>query len=120
MDTIDTWIQIVAFCVGCKIMQDSHGNNRRYLYVSFSLPNFFKVIYCATVCTFGLLFLDIPVSIRLTLPLPSLLVPTPFTKEGGGSARPSCCLKNRSPYEREICRILETPLTVLEMLKLFP
>ena len=40
----------------------------------------------------------------LTLPLPSLLVPTPFTKGGGGesSRPPSSYLKNRYPHERGI------------------
>ena len=39
----------------------------------------------------------------LTLPLPSLLVPTHFTKGEGGSARPRPShLKNRCPHEREI------------------
>ena len=41
----------------------------------------------------------------LTLPLPSLLVPTPFTKggEGGESSGPlPSYLRNRCSYEREI------------------
>ena len=54
----------------------------------------------------------------LTLPLPNLLVPTPFTKGGGGFGRTPSYL-NRCPYEREIGRVLETHLKVLEMLKLF-
>ena len=39
----------------------------------------------------------------LTLPLPSLLVPTPFTKGGAGgrSSRPPNYLKNRCPHEPE-------------------
>ena len=36
----------------------------------------------------------------LTLPFPSLLVPTPFTK--GGSSRPPSYLKNRCPHKPEI------------------
>ena len=54
----------------------------------------------------------------LTLPLPSLLVPTPFTK-GRGSAGPPCYLKTCCPISVKFCRVLETPLKVLEMLKLF-
>ena len=39
----------------------------------------------------------------LTLPFPSLLVPTPFTKGGGGgSSGPPSYLKNCCPHEREI------------------
>ena len=39
----------------------------------------------------------------LTLPFPSLLVPTPFTKGRGGRAEPPASyLKNRCPHEREI------------------
>ena len=38
----------------------------------------------------------------LTLPLPSLLLPTPFTKGEGGRADPPSYLKNRCPHEREI------------------
>ena len=52
----------------------------------------------------------------LTLPFPSLLVLTPFTKEGGFG---SSYLKNCCPMNLKFCRILETPLKVLEMLKLF-
>ena len=44
--------------------------------------------------TYGMIF--------LTLPFPSLLVPTPFTKGGGGSSRLPSYLKNRCPHEREI------------------
>ena len=55
---------------------------------------------------------------RLALLLPSLLVPTPFTKGGGFGQTPSY-LKSHCPYEREICMVLETHLKVLEMLKLF-
>ena len=36
----------------------------------------------------------------LTLPVPSLLVPTPYTK--GASAGPPCYLKNSCPHEHEI------------------
>ena len=38
----------------------------------------------------------------LTLPLPSLLVPTPFTRGGGGRPDPPCYLRNHFPYELEI------------------
>ena len=38
----------------------------------------------------------------LTLPVPSLLVPTPYTKGGGGSSRPPSYLKTRCPHEPEI------------------
>ena len=38
--------------------------------------------------------------IPLTLPLPSLLVPTPFTKVGGVGSY----LENRCPHEREILK----------------
>ena len=40
----------------------------------------------------------------LTLPVPSLLVPTPFTK--GGSSRPPSYLKNRCPHEPEILQAI--------------
>ena len=39
---------------------------------------------------------------RLTLPLPSLLVPTPSTKGGVGRADSPSYLKNRCPHEREL------------------
>ena len=57
----------------------------------------------------------------LTLPVPSRLVPTPYTKGGGGGVEPTppSYLKNRCPHEPEILQVLETPLKVLEMLKLF-
>ena len=55
----------------------------------------------------------------LTLPLPSLLVPTPFTKGGGGRADPPAISKTVAPMNLKFCRVLETPLKVLEMLKLF-
>ena len=38
---------------------------------------------------------------------------------GGGSAGHLWYFKIRYLHEREICRVLETPLNVLEMLKLF-
>ena len=39
----------------------------------------------------------------LTLPFPSLLVPTPFTKGGGEvEPKPPSYFKNRRPHEREI------------------
>ena len=48
----------------------------------------------------------------ITLPLPSLLVPTPFTKGEGGVEQtppPPSYLKNRCPHEREILqRIRDT------------
>ena len=49
-----------------------------------------------------------------TFPLPSLLVPTPFTKGGGGSARPPAISKTVVPMNMKFCRVLETPLKVLE------
>ena len=55
---------------------------------------------------------------NLTLPFPSLLVPTPFTK-GGRAEPPSTISKTVTPMNLKFCRILETPLKVLEMLKLF-
>ena len=51
----------------------------------------------------------------LTLPLPSLLVPTPFTRGGGGVGRSPCYLKKRCSHELET----ETSFNVLEMLKFF-
>ena len=55
-------------------------------------------------------------SMQLTLPLPSLLLPTPFTK-GGGRGR--AISKIVAPMNMKFCRVLETPLKVSEMLKLF-
>ena len=57
----------------------------------------------------------------LTLPLPSLLVPTPYTKGGGGGGRPdsSAISKAVTPMNVKFCRELETSLNVLKMLKLF-
>ena len=49
--------------------------------------------------------------IGLTLPLPSLLVPTRLTKRS--------YLKNSCPMNVKFGRVLETPLKVLEILKLF-
>ena len=46
----------------------------------------------------------------LYLPLPSLLL-----RREGGSVGPPCYLKNRYLHEREISRILETSLNVLEI-----
>ena len=59
--------------------------------------------------------------IRLTLPLPSLLVPTPFTNWGGGGGRAEspAISKTVAPMNVNFCMVLETPLKVLEMLKLF-
>ena len=53
----------------------------------------------------------------LTLPFPSLLVPTPFTK--GRADLPPAISKTVAPMNVKFCRVLETPLKVLEMLKLF-
>ena len=62
-----------------------------------------------------------PMYDMLTLPLPSLLAP--FTKGGGGggggTSRPPAILKTIAPMNMKFCRVLETPLKVLEMLKLF-
>ena len=59
----------------------------------------------------------------LTFPLPSLMVPTPFTKGGrggGGLGGRADYLKNVvASIDVKFCRVLETPLKVLEMLKLF-
>ena len=61
---------------------------------------------------------DIRLSVcSLTLPVPSLLVPTPYTK--GGSSRPPAISNTVAPMNLKFCRVLETPLKVLEMLKLF-
>ena len=54
----------------------------------------------------------------LTLPLPSLLVPTPYTN-GGGLAGPPIILKTFAPMNVKFCRVLETHFNVLGMLKLF-
>ena len=51
----------------------------------------------------------------LTLPFPSLLVPTPG---GVGRADPPAISKPVVPMNVKFCRVLETPLKVLEMLKL--
>ena len=53
----------------------------------------------------------------LSHPFPSLLVLTPFTKEGGWS-RPPAISKSVAPINLKIFRVLETPLKALEMLKL--
>ena len=53
----------------------------------------------------------------LTLPLPSLLVPTPFTK--GVEPTPQAISKTVAPMNVQFCKVLETPLKVLEMLELF-
>ena len=56
----------------------------------------------------------------MTLPLPKLLVPTPYTKGGGlGLAGPPAVSKTFAPMYVKFCRVLETSLNVLEMLKLF-
>ena len=55
----------------------------------------------------------------LTFPLPSLLVPTPFTQGGGFRADPPAISETVVPMNVKFCGILETPLKVLEMLKLF-
>ena len=49
----------------------------------------------------------------LTLPLPSFLVPTPFTK--GGRPDPSDISNTIFPMNLKFCRVLETSLNVLEM-----
>ena len=54
----------------------------------------------------------------LTLPLASLLVPTPFTGGGGGgSAGPPTISKTVAPMNLKFCGVLE--INVSEMLKLF-
>ena len=50
----------------------------------------------------------------LTLPLPSPLVPIPFTKEVGWTPAIS---KTIAPVKEKFCRVLETPLNVVEMFK---
>ena len=56
----------------------------------------------------------------LTLPLTSLLFPTPFTKGGGGGgARTPAISKTVAPTNVKFSRVLETPLKVLKLLKLF-
>ena len=63
---------------------------------------------------------DISFGIYLSLPLQSLLVPTPFTKGGGGSrADPSAISKTFAPMNVKFCRELDTPSKVFEMLKVF-
>ena len=52
----------------------------------------------------------------LTLPLPSLLVPTPFTK---GVSRPPSYLKNRCPHERAIFQSIRDTFESLRNVKLF-
>ena len=49
------------------------------------------------------------------------LVPTPFTNGGGGGASRPLKLSQKAvvPMNVKFCRVLETPLKVLEMLKLF-
>ena len=60
--------------------------------------------------------------VQITNPsFPNLLVPTPFTK-GGGRADPpppQAISGTVAPINVKFCRVLETPLKVLEMLKLF-
>ena len=62
----------------------------------------------------------------LTLPLPSLLVPTPFTKAGGGGGggggerTPSSAISETvARMNVKFYRVSETPSEVFEMLKLF-
>ena len=64
---------------------------------------------------------DISFGIYLSLPLQSLLVPTPFTKGGGGgeSGRLPAISKTFAPMNVKFCRVLETPSKVFEMLKVF-
>ena len=71
--------------------------------------------------SWGLLQRGVP-ELVLTLPLLSLLVPTPFTKGGGGVVGWTlpCFLKNRCPFNLKFCRVFEKCFNVLEMLKLFP
>ena len=66
-----------------------------------------------------LLITDVIDHKMLTLPFPSLLVPTPFTKGGGGVEPTPSYLKTVTLIDLKFCRVLETPLKVLEMLKLF-
>ena len=54
---------------------------------------------------------------NLTLPLPSLLVPTPFTK--GVCQTPLTISKTIALMNLKFCRVLETSFKVSEMLKLF-
>ena len=54
----------------------------------------------------------------LTLPLPSLLVPPPYTKRGRPESPPAIS-KTVAPMNVKFCRVLEKSLNVLEMLKLF-
>ena len=51
---------------------------------------------------------------NLTLPVPSLLVPTPDTKGGGGgSTGPPAISETLGPMNLKFCRILKTSLDVL-------
>ena len=58
---------------------------------------------------------------NLTLPVPSLLVPTPYNKgeEGGGAAGPPVISTTVAPMNLKFCRALETCFNVLKMFKLF-
>ena len=55
-------------------------------------------------------------AIFLTLLVPSLLVPIPYTK-GGGAARSPAISKTLAPMNLKFCRVLETSFKILEMLK---
>ena len=67
--------------------------------------------------TFGQCF-RIILENMFTLPLPSLLVCTPFTK-GGGVAGPPDISKTVAPINLKFCTVLETSLNFLQILKLF-
>ena len=54
----------------------------------------------------------------LSLPLPSLLLSTPFTRGGGTAGHPAIS-KTVALMKVKFCRVLETSLNVLEILKLF-
>ena len=56
----------------------------------------------------------------LTFPLPSFLVPTPYTKgRGGDLPDPTAISKTIASMNLKFCRVLATSFNVLVMLKLF-
>ena len=66
---------------------------------------------------------NVPIEDALLIINPSFSKPfgthTFYQGGGGGSSRPPAISKTVAPMKLKFCRVLETPLKVLEMLKLF-
>ena len=100
--------QAILRCIG-ELDREIH-----YLHVfSFLFLEILFIQVRSNTDNLGFTIEDIP----LTLPFPSLLVPTPFTK--GVEPTPPAISKTVAPMNVKFCRVLETLLKVLEMLKLF-